>query len=112
MYTTPEGYKYTTDSKGRICSAEGVLQDGVAKRNEYAQQNVGKGDGRRGVSDSNLNRGAWKSMENEWAKALSNDKTGKLEIKVKIKPIYEDLTQRPTEFVVKYKKMQEKYIAK
>ena len=42
-------------------------------------------------------------MENEWAKALSNDKTGKLEIKVKIKPIYEDLTQRPTEFVVKYK---------
>ena len=36
MYTTPEGYKYTTDSKGRICNVEGVLQKGVAKRNEYA----------------------------------------------------------------------------
>ena len=36
MYTTPEGYKYTTDYKGRICNVEGVLQKGVAKRNEYA----------------------------------------------------------------------------
>ena len=35
-YKTPEGYKYTTDSKARIQSVEGVLKKGVAKRNKKA----------------------------------------------------------------------------
>ena len=129
MYTTPEGYKYTTDSKGRICNVEGVLQKGVAKRNKKAQVEVGKGDERRdgteglgkddgghliasifmGSGDidnlvpmnSNLNRGQWKAMENAWASTLEKDKTAR--IQVKIKPIYEDDTSRPTKFDVKYR---------
>ena len=127
MYTTSEGYKYTTDSKGRICSAEGVLQDGVAKRNEYAQQNVGKGDGRRdgteglgkdddghliasifkGSGDidnlvpmnSNLNRGAWRKMEKSWADAIADG----TEVEVNIIAVYREDTQRPTDFIVKYR---------
>ena len=124
MYTTPEGYKYTTDSKGRICNVEGVLQKGVAKRNEYAQQNVGKGDGRRdgteglGKDDgghliasifkgsgnidnlvpmnSNLNRGEWKKMENAWANAVYNKDGIGRKVEVKITPIYMDSSQCPT----------------
>lgn len=108
---------------------EGVLQKGVAKRNEYAQQNVGKGDGRRDGTeglgkddgghliasifmgsgdidnlvpmDSNLNRGAWRSMEKLWQDTLSESDDNKVE--VNIEAIYEDDTKRPTKFEVFYR---------
>ena len=128
-YKTPEGYKYTTDSKARIQSVEGVLKKGVAKRNKKAQVKVGKGEGRRdgteglGKNDgghliasifmgsgdidnlvpmnSNLNRGRWKTMENSWARALEKDKNAKIEVNI-IADYGED-TQRPTAFFVSYR---------
>lgn len=51
--------------------------------------------------DSNLNRGKWKVMENEWKLALSPPEPQKVE--VKIKPIYGNDSQRPESFEVKYK---------
>ena len=49
--------------------------------------------------DSNLNRGAWERMENEWSKAIKEGK----KVEVDIKPIYEDDLLRPTSFSVIYK---------
>ena len=48
--------------------------------------------------NSNLNRGAWKQMENNWFKALQEGKT----VKVKIEPLYRGTDTRPTDFRVLY----------
>ena len=48
--------------------------------------------------NANLNRGEWKQMENEWAKALRKGKT----VKVKIEPLYEGTDIRPNRFRVSY----------
>ena len=48
--------------------------------------------------NANLNRGEWKQMENEWAKALRKGKT----VKVKIEPLYEGTDIRPHKFEVSY----------
>lgn len=48
--------------------------------------------------NANLNRGAWKQMENTWAKALQDGKT----VKVKIEPLFEGTNIRPDKFKVKY----------
>ena len=48
--------------------------------------------------NANLNRGEWKQMENEWAKALRKGKT----VKVKIEPLYEGTDIRPNRFIVSY----------
>ncbi|XZI79736.1 DNA/RNA non-specific endonuclease [Clostridium perfringens] len=120
-YVTDEGYRYLTDSKGRISDVEGTLKRGKAKRNAYAQRTVGKEQGRLASDDgghliasifkgsgdldnlvpmdSTLNRGEWKSMESSWAKALEDGK----KVDIKIKPIYNEPTQRPTSFKVKYR---------
>ncbi|KHD13341.1 hypothetical protein AWN73_19770 [Clostridium butyricum] len=120
-YVTEEGYKYATDSSGRISTVEGSLDAGKAKRNAYAQRTVGKDNGRLNTDDgghliasifkgsgeldnlvpmdATLNRGDWKTMESSWAKALDNGKT----VDVKIEPIYSGTSQRPTSFKVKYK---------
>jgi predicted ribonuclease toxin of YeeF-YezG toxin-antitoxin module len=121
-YTTPEGYIYKTDDLGRITSAEGTLQLIAGKRNAYAQKTVGRDDRLKdddgghliatifkGSGDfdnlvpmnGNLNKGEWKKLENDWAKALKA-KPPK-EVKVKIKPIYDGNSQRPVKFDVKYK---------
>jgi filamentous hemagglutinin len=49
--------------------------------------------------DANLNKGVWKAMENEWARALDSGKT----VSVKIEPVYEGGTKRPINFDVSYK---------
>jgi hypothetical protein len=120
QYTSPEGYTYKTDELGRIISCEGTLQKGVAERNKYAQRTVGgkdrlpddegghliasifKGSGdidNLVPMDSNLNKGEWKKMENDWNDALDDGE----EVKVKITPVYEGDSQRPTRFEINYK---------
>ena len=120
-YVTEEGYKYVTDSSGRISNVEGSLDAGKAKRNAYAQRMVGKDNGRLATDDgghliasifkgsgdldnlvpmdATLNRGDWKVMENSWAKALDKGKT----VDIKIKSIYSGTSQRPISFKVKYR---------
>lgn len=122
QYSTPEGYTYKTDDLGRIISAEGTLQLGDGKRNADAQRKVGREDRKKdddgghliasifkgsGNYDNlvpmngNLNKGEWKILLIDWAKALKA-KPSK-EVKVKIKPIYEGNSQRPVKFDIKYK---------
>ncbi|PFL64121.1 hypothetical protein COJ30_16305 [Bacillus anthracis] len=49
--------------------------------------------------NSNLNRGEWKKLENEWANALNDgDK-----VRVKITPNYSGNSKRPDSFVIRYK---------
>lgn len=48
--------------------------------------------------NANLNRGKWKSMENEWANAIKDGKKVEVEIEV----IYDGNTVRPDKFYVKY----------
>ena len=120
-YVTEEGYKYVTDSSGRISNVEGSLDAGKAKRNAYAQRMVGKDNGRLATDDgghliasifkgsgdldnlvpmdATLNRGEWKAMEKSWAKALDNGKN----VDVRIEPIYSGISQRPISFEVEYK---------
>ena len=120
-YVTEEGYKYVTDSSGRISNVEGSLDASKAKRNAYAQRMVGKDNGRLATDDgghliasifkgsgdldnlvpmdATLNRGEWKAMEKSWAKALDNGKN----VDVRIEPIYSGISQRPISFEVEYK---------
>lgn len=46
----------------------------------------------------NLNKGAWKQMENTWATALKEVK----QVKVKIDPVYSEIGGRPESFNVSY----------
>lgn len=49
--------------------------------------------------NSNLNRGEWKKLENEWANALNDgDK-----VRVKITPNYSGNSKRRDSFVIRYK---------
>jgi hypothetical protein len=119
-YTTPAGYTYRTDDKGRIVNAEGKLNLGEAKRNNHAQKVAGRED--RLLDDEgghliatifkgsgsldnlvpmngNLNKGEWKKLENMWRKQLEK---GKL-VEVKIKPVYKGESQRPVSFDIEYK---------
>jgi len=121
-YTTPEGYTYKTDDLGRIVSCEGTLQLGDGKRKPYAQKTVGRDDRKddddgghliasifKGSGDfdnlvpmnGNLNKGEWKILENDWAKALKENPPR--DVKVKIIPIYEGDSQRPARFEINQK---------
>ncbi|HCF0113450.1 TPA: DNA/RNA non-specific endonuclease, partial [Pseudomonas aeruginosa] len=48
--------------------------------------------------NGNLNKGAWKSMENTWSSAL---KQGQM-VSVKIEPVYSGSSVRPDRFTVRY----------
>ena len=48
--------------------------------------------------DGNLNKGAWKQMENAWAKALKEGK----QVNVKIEPVHIGDSVRPDSFNVTY----------
>ncbi len=45
-----------------------------------------------------MNKGAWKKMENDWAKAIEQGKT----IEVDIRPVFEGTSKRPVAFEVDY----------
>lgn len=109
---------YQTDSLGRVERVESNLSYAKNDRNTYQQCVAGKC----GVSgdegghliasifngpgeklnllpmNGNLNKGAWKSMENTWANALKDGKP----VNVKIEPIYSGSSVRPDRFNVKY----------
>lgn len=118
---TSNGYEYTTDSKGRVSSAEGVLRmkDPEYKREmedvrNKEDQNYKPTDDRGHViahrfggsdklenlvpMDSKLNQCAFASLENKLADAVQAG--AKVEYKVDIK--YSDSTNRPSEFRVSY----------
>ncbi|KAA1162567.1 sugar-binding protein [Pseudoalteromonas fuliginea] len=119
-------YTYATDELGRVNSVSGKLDLSKADRNTYQQAKAGKLDGIKdgldkdegghliasifdgpgeqinyAAMDGNLNKGAWKSMENDWAKALKA-KPPK-EVEVNIQAIYKGESKRPSKFVVEYK---------
>lgn len=48
--------------------------------------------------DGNLNKGAWKQMENTWANALKDGN----KVDVNIHPIYSGNNTRPDRVIVKY----------
>jgi len=112
------GYLYKTDELGRVINVRGKLELGDGTRNKYQQIKTGK----KGIQDdegghligdrfggpgeainlvpqnSNLNRGAWKKMENEWEDALNQDK----DVIINIKTNYDRDSVRPDSFTVKY----------
>ncbi|MDQ0221348.1 TIGR01741 family protein [Peribacillus cavernae] len=118
-YTTRDGYKYNTDSNGRITVVEAKLELGKAGRNPYAQRIVGGNDrvsnddgGHliasifKGSGDidnlvpmnATLNRSEYETLENTWKKALTEGKV----VTIKIKPLYEGQSMRPSEFNINY----------
>ena len=122
---TKNGYDYKTDELGRIKEAKATelrLEEG--KRKLYSQRKVG-GQDRLDIDDgghlfrtqfggsgdidnlipqnSKVNRsgGEWYNMEEEWVRALKE--TPPKKVSVKINPIYEGNSMRPTEIEVRYK---------
>ncbi|MCA6223136.1 DNA/RNA non-specific endonuclease [Photorhabdus sp. UCH-936] len=118
IYHVDDNKTYKTDSLGRVHSVEAKLLLNANDRNGYQQCKAGKcgnpgDDGGHLIAtifngpgeklnivpmDSNLNRGAWKKMENRWANALKEGK----QINVKIEPVYSGNSQRPTSINVRY----------
>lgn len=116
------GYTYKTDELGRIVSAEGKLhikeRDGRLSIKDSIDD-IGKGsqkegddrghligdqfDGSNGLEnmipqDANINRNDFKNFENELAKEVKDGKN----VKVKVEPVYEGDSRRPTAIVVSY----------
>lgn len=116
------GYKYETDDIGRPVSAGGKLH---LKEHEGRMpikdsiENIGKGDQKEGddrghllgdqfdgsgglenliPQDANINRNDYKNFENELAKEV---KSGN-EVRVKIEPVYEGDSRRPSSICVTY----------
>ncbi|PRS47584.1 DNA-binding protein [Bacillus sp. MZGC1] len=125
VYSTKQGYTYTTDHYGRIVKVEASdLKYGEIKRNQYAQSNSGKPDRLldddgghliasifKGSGDidnllpmnSQINRsgGKWYQMEQEWLAALKEVPPEK--VSVSIEPVYKSDSLRPERFVVEFK---------
>lgn len=119
IYKVDGNKVYQTDSLGRVEKVEADLSGIVRDRNKYQQCQTGKcgldadegghliasimdGPGERinmVPMDGNLNKGAWKKMENIWAKAVDEGKS----VKVEIQPVYGGAGVRPDSFVVTYR---------
>lgn len=120
IYRTDTGHLYHTDSAGRVTRVEGELQPGQGARNGYQQRVSGRNDRLptdqgghliatifRGPGeavnlvpmDSNLNLSAWKQMENRWAEALTEGRS----VEVRISPVYQGDSLRPSRFDVTYR---------
>lgn len=116
------GYKYTTDDKGRIMSAEGKLRmkEHVGRLPiKDSLEDIGKGDEIEGddrghligdqfggsnrlenmiPQDANINRNEFKKFENELAQEVKNGK----EVIVKMEPVYDGNSRRPDAIIVIY----------
>lgn len=118
---TINGYKYETDSNGRIISAEGKLQvkDHEGRREMDSRHTVDKGNyketddrghliadmfnGSGGLEnvvpmDANLNRGDYVKLEKSLAEAVKDG----ADVRLKVEPKYEGDSARPSEFKVSY----------
>jgi len=113
------GYIYKTDELGRVSKVSGSLRIEKGKRLAGQQALVGK-SGKAGdegghligsrfgghgdkinllPQNSNLNRSAWKKMENQWGKELKDGRT----VDIEINPIYNEGSTRPDAFHVRQK---------
>lgn len=116
------GYKYKTDEKGRIISAEGTLHmkdregrlpikdslDDIGKGDQKDGDDRGhligdQFDGSNGLEnmipqDADINRNDYKNFENELAKEVKDGK----DVHVKVEPVYDDDSRRPVAIVVTY----------
>lgn len=111
-------YRFETDGRGRTVLIGGYLQNEKGDRNLKLQGEAGKHGEQNdegghliatrfnGPTDSfnlvpqnrNLNRSAWKKMENDWHNTLDNGGT----VEVAISPVYMDNSVRPFGFDVLY----------
>ncbi|WP_218187062.1 DNA/RNA non-specific endonuclease, partial [Pseudomonas sp. 21C1] len=118
IYKVDGNKTYQTDSLGRVERVESNLSLTKNDRNTYQQCVAGKCgiDGDEGghliasifngpgerlnllPMNGNLNKGAWKTMENQWASALKEGKS----VGVKIEPVYTGGSVRPEKFTVTY----------
>ncbi|WP_240000895.1 MULTISPECIES: DNA/RNA non-specific endonuclease [unclassified Photorhabdus] len=118
VYHVDGNKTFQTDSLGRTSLAEGSLSLSKNDRNTYQQCKAGKcgnpgdegghliasifnGPGEKlnlVPMDGNLNKGAWKQMENTWASALKEGK----QVDVKVEPVYKGNNVRPESFSVTY----------
>lgn len=106
------GYYYRKNEYGQILEASGKLRLETGERNQYAQREAGgsyrhsEDDGghligtRFGGSgeadnliaeDRSINRGAYKSLENEWAEELNSGH----DVRVSVEPVYHGESLRP-----------------
>lgn len=115
---TRNGYEYATDEIGRVNRVSGELKLETAPRTSH-QTEVGKlglpddegghligsrfGGTPEGVNivpqNANLNKGDWKKMENEWARAL--DTNQKVEVDIQLQ-YPKGGNGRPSDFTVEY----------
>ncbi|WP_387493201.1 DNA/RNA non-specific endonuclease [Photorhabdus sp. RM96S] len=118
VYHVDGNKTYHIDGQGRTSNIEASLSPSRNDRNTYQQCKAGKcgnigdegghliasifnGPGEKiniVPMDGNLNKGAWKQMENTWAKALKDGK----QVDVKIEPIYSGNNIRPDRLNVQY----------
>ena len=116
------GYKYKTDEKGRIVSAEGTLhlknREGRLKIRDSIED-IGKGDQQEGddrghiigdqfdgsnglenmiPQDPDINKKDFRLFENQLAEEVRSGK----EVYVEVEPIYEGVSRRPVAIVVTY----------
>lgn len=120
-------YMYKTDEAGRIISVDGDLERFTGKRNSYAQSQAGRGDritaetqpndpdegghliatifNGDGHLDNlvamnrNLNRGAWESMEKDWASLLEQGYG--VNVSIQIKYPNGNVSLRPESFSIR-----------
>ena len=117
-----DGYIYETDEFGRVIKVSGDLDDVVrARLNSQQIRSVDIKEGTPSVDQgghaiaarfygpgeqinyypqaAKLNQGAWKEMENEWARALVAGE----DVKIQILPKFSGSSKRPIKFAVRYK---------
>ena len=114
------GYAYQTDSRGRIASVSGQLHLNTGEERlpiRGSLHTIGRGyelkTDERGhligavfgggndmgnivAMDGNVNRSAYKKLENRWRKELESGSS----VEVEIKPIYEGDSARPSQFAI------------
>ena len=114
---------YETDDLGRVDRVSGKLDLKTHDRNTYQQLKAGKTDGiidgleadegghliasifdgpgeqiNYSAMNGNLNKGAWKQLENKWSDALKEGKT----VDVDIRQVFKGSSKRPDRFIVKH----------
>jgi hypothetical protein len=118
VYVLDNGHSYFTDGVGRVTRAEGVLDLQKVDRNTYQQVLAGRigGEGYDGghllatlfggagekinliPQLTEVNRGAFRSMEGQWAEAIRAGKS----VRVEVNPVYSGTSKVPGSIDVTY----------